>query len=122
MWRCWLPGTGSRDFCACCTISDGPPSARAVRLGLQEDIVKLQIVNLASKLCLTNPEQTELLAQYVYNLARYDPSYDLRDRVRLMRHLVFPADGPNSRLGKYARRIFMATKPAPRLESSFKGG
>ncbi|KAF0294122.1 AP-3 complex subunit beta-1 [Amphibalanus amphitrite] len=86
----------------------------------EEDIVKLQIVNLASKLCLTNPEQTELLAQYVYSLARYDPSYDLRDRVRLMRHLVFPADGPNSRLGKYARRIFMATKPAPRLESSFK--
>ncbi|XP_037079170.1 AP-3 complex subunit beta-2-like [Pollicipes pollicipes] len=86
----------------------------------EEDIVKLQIVNLASKLCLTNPEQTELLTQYVYNLARYDPSYDLRDRVRLMRHLVFPADGPNSRLGKYARRIFMATKPAPRLESSFK--
>ena len=83
--------------------------------------MKLQIVNLASKLCLTNPEQTELLAQYVYSLARYDPSYDLRDRVRLMRHLVFPVDGPDSRLGKYARRIFMATKPAPRLESSFKG-
>jgi hypothetical protein len=39
---------------------------------LQEDIVKLQIINLAAKLCITNPKQTKLLCQYVFNLAKYD--------------------------------------------------
>ena len=42
--------------------------------------VKLQILNLAMKLCLTNPKQTKLLSQYVFNLAKYDTNYDIRDR------------------------------------------
>lgn len=36
----------------------------------QEEIVKLQVLNLAVKLYLTNREQTELLVEYVFNLAR----------------------------------------------------
>ena len=58
--------------------------------------VKLQTLNLAAKLCLTNPEQTRLLALYVFNLAKYDQDYDLRDRARLIRAFVFPPAGHES--------------------------
>ena len=50
----------------------------------EEDMVKLQILNLAVKLILTNPSQTTLLTQYVLNLAKYDMNYDIRDRARFV--------------------------------------
>jgi AP-3 complex subunit beta len=88
----------------------------------QEDIVKLQILNLAVKLYLTNPKQTKLLCQYVFSLARYDQNYDIRDRARFLRQFIFPSAGlENSKLAKHAKKIFLATKPAPVLESKFKG-
>ncbi|VDL88035.1 unnamed protein product [Schistocephalus solidus] len=37
-----------------------------------------------------NPRQTELLAQYVFTLAKYDQNYDIRDRSRFFRALIFP--------------------------------
>ena len=37
---------------------------------LQQDVVKLQILNLASKLCLSNPKQTKVLCQYVFRYVR----------------------------------------------------
>ena len=49
----------------------------------EEVMVKLQILNLAAKLCLANPKQTKLLAQYVLSLAKYDQNYDVRDQVCL---------------------------------------
>lgn len=88
---------------------------------MQEDLVKLQVLNLAVKLCLTNPEQTQQLAQYIFTLARYDPSYDIRDRARFLKHFVFPMNGGTSKLLQNAKKIFLATKPAPLLESKFKG-
>lgn len=88
----------------------------------QEDIVKLQILNLAVKLYLTNPKQTKLLCQYVFSLARYDQNYDIRDRARFLRQFIFPSAGvENSKLAKHAKKIFLATKPAPVLQSKFKG-
>lgn len=89
-------------------------------LSLQEDIVKLQVLNLSVKLCITNPKQTKLLCQYVLNLAKYDQNYDIRDRSRFMRQFVMPSEKPCA-LAKYAKKIFLATKPAPVLESMFKG-
>ncbi|PNF40562.1 AP-3 complex subunit beta-1 [Cryptotermes secundus] len=87
----------------------------------EEDIVKLQILNLAVKLYLTNPKQTKLLCQYVFSLARYDQNYDIRDRARFLRQFIFPSAGlENSKLAKHAKKIFLATKPAPVLESKFK--
>ncbi|XP_063066241.1 AP-3 complex subunit beta-1 [Engraulis encrasicolus] len=85
----------------------------------EEDIVKLQIVNLAAKLYLTNAKQTKLLTQYILNLGKYDQNYDIRDRTRFIRQLIVPNEksGP---LAKYARRILLAPKPAPVLESAFK--
>merc|ERR1740128_438479 len=85
----------------------------------EQDVVKLQILNLASKLCLSNPKQTKVLCQYVFSLAKYDQSYDIRDRVRFLRYLVFPSND-QSKLAKYAKKIFLASKPAPVIESSFK--
>lgn len=61
----------------------------------EEDIVKLQILNLASKLYLTNQEgkgkkQTRLLLKYVLNMGAYDASYDIRDRSRYVFEFGIP--------------------------------
>ncbi|XP_041964658.1 AP-3 complex subunit beta-2 isoform X4 [Alosa sapidissima] len=85
----------------------------------EEDIVKLQIINLAAKLYLTNSKQTKLLTQYVLNLAKYDQNYDIRDRARFIRQLIVPMDKGGA-LNKYAKKLFLALKPAPVLESPFK--
>ncbi|XP_054288038.1 AP-3 complex subunit beta-2 [Macrosteles quadrilineatus] len=82
----------------------------------EEDIVKLQVLNLAVKLYLTNPAQTRLLCQYVFSLARYDQNYDIRDRSRFLRQFVL-TENP---LSQYAKQIFLATKPAPQLISKFQ--
>ncbi|XP_063309667.1 AP-3 complex subunit beta-1 isoform X2 [Pelobates fuscus] len=86
----------------------------------EDDIVKLQILNLAAKLYLTNSKQTKLLTQYILNLGKYDLNYDIRDRTRFVRQLIVPNEKSGA-LSKYARRIFLAQKPAPLLESPFKG-
>ncbi|XP_057674748.1 AP-3 complex subunit beta-1 isoform X2 [Corythoichthys intestinalis] len=85
----------------------------------EEDIVKLQAVNLAAKLYLTNSKQTKLLTQYILNLGKYDQNYDIRDRTRFIRQLIVPSEQMGA-LNKYARRILLAPKPAPVLQSAFK--
>ncbi|KAM4675373.1 AP-3 complex subunit beta-2 isoform 4-T4 [Discoglossus pictus] len=85
----------------------------------EEDIVKLQTINLAAKLYLTNSKQTKLLTQYVLNLAKYDQNYDIRDRTRFIRQLIIPVEKSGA-LSKHAKKLFLAQKPAPILESSFK--
>ncbi|NXC87720.1 AP3B1 protein, partial [Cercotrichas coryphoeus] len=85
----------------------------------EDDLVKLQILNLGAKLYLTNSKQTKLLTQYVLNLGKYDQSYDIRDRTRFIRKLIVPNEKSGG-LSKYAKKIFLAQKPAPLLESPFK--
>ncbi|XP_066448541.1 AP-3 complex subunit beta-2 isoform X5 [Eleutherodactylus coqui] len=85
----------------------------------EEDIVKLQTINLAAKLYLTNSKQTKLLTQYVLNLAKYDQNYDIRDRTRFIRQLLVPTEKSGA-LSKHAKKLFLAQKPAPILESPFK--
>ncbi|KAG8440343.1 hypothetical protein GDO86_006189 [Hymenochirus boettgeri] len=85
----------------------------------EEDIVKLQTINLAAKLYLTNIKQTKLLTQYVLNLAKYDQNYDIRDRTRFIRQLIIPTEKSGA-LSKHAKKLFLAQKPAPILESPFK--
>uniref|UniRef100_A0A671KDS5 AP-3 complex subunit beta n=1 Tax=Sinocyclocheilus anshuiensis TaxID=1608454 RepID=A0A671KDS5_9TELE len=63
--------------------------------------------------------QTKLLTQYVLNLAKYDQNYDIRDRARFIRQLIVPTDKSGA-LSKYAKKLFLALKPAPVLESQFK--
>ncbi|VUZ52895.1 unnamed protein product [Hymenolepis diminuta] len=86
--------------------------------------VKLQVLNLAAKLCIVNPKQALLLAQYVFTLAKYDQNYDIRDRSRMFRALIFPknADSTNPDalfLARNAKKVLLATKPAPVLRSNF---
>lgn len=83
----------------------------------EHDIVKLQVMNLAVKLYITNPEQTLLLCQYIFNLARYDQNYDIRDKARLLKHFI---SGQSGKLASHASRIFLSSKPAPILQSQFK--
>ncbi|XP_041754541.1 AP-3 complex subunit beta-1 isoform X2 [Coregonus clupeaformis] len=85
----------------------------------EEDIVKLQTVNLAAKLYLTNSKQTKLLTQYILNLGKYDQNYDIRDRTRFIRQLIVPNDKSGA-LSKYAHRILLAPKPAPVIQSAYK--
>ncbi|XP_074089171.1 AP-3 complex subunit beta-2 isoform X1 [Macrotis lagotis] len=85
----------------------------------EEDIVKLQVINLAAKLYLTNSKQTKLLTQYVLSLAKYDQNYDIRDRARFTRQLIVPSEQGGT-LSRHAKKLFLAPKPAPVLESSFK--
>ncbi|XP_008579845.1 PREDICTED: AP-3 complex subunit beta-1 isoform X2 [Galeopterus variegatus] len=85
----------------------------------EDDLVKLQILNLAAKLYLTNSKQTKLLTQYILNLGKYDQNYDIRDRTRFIRQLIVPNEKSGA-LSKYAKKIFLAQKPAPLLESPFK--
>lgn len=87
----------------------------------ESNTVKLQALNLAVKLYLTNPEQTTLLSQYIFNLAKYDQNYDIRDRARFLRQFVFPDSGKETILSRNAKKIFLATKPAPALESKHCG-
>ncbi|XP_055335329.1 AP-3 complex subunit beta-2-like isoform X2 [Paramacrobiotus metropolitanus] len=92
----------------------------------EENIVKLQIINLAAKLFTVNPQQTSLLVVYVFNLARYDVNYDIRDRARFLRALILPNNMGGGDDGTavnafdgLARQILMATKPPPVMESKF---
>ena len=54
------------------------------------------------------------------NLAKYDQNYDIRDRARFFRHLLLPGDKTTT-FSKHAKKIILATKPAPVIESVFKG-
>ncbi|XP_052015349.1 AP-3 complex subunit beta-1 [Apodemus sylvaticus] len=85
----------------------------------EDDLVKLQILNLGAKLYLTNSKQTKLLTQYILNLGKYDQNYDIRDRTRFIRQLIVPNEKSGA-LSKYAKKLFLAQKPAPLLESPFK--
>ncbi|CAI7996336.1 AP-3 complex subunit beta-2 [Geodia barretti] len=85
----------------------------------ESDIVKLQTVNLAAKLVLSNPKQTRLLCDYVLSLAKYDQNYDIRDNPVSSLNGLF-LQGEETALSKYAKKILLAPKPAPVLESAFK--
>uniref|UniRef100_A0A336KCG1 AP-3 complex subunit beta n=1 Tax=Culicoides sonorensis TaxID=179676 RepID=A0A336KCG1_CULSO len=86
----------------------------------EQNIVKLQILNLAVKLYVYNHSQIQLLCQYIFNLARYDQNYDIRCRARLLKQFIFPSK-EDSLLSHKMKDIFLAVKPAPALESKYKG-
>jgi AP-3 complex subunit beta len=50
----------------------------------------MQIINLGAKLLLTNPDKTRELVHYVFFLAKFDTNYDIRDKARVLRFLLFP--------------------------------
>lgn len=80
--------------------------------------MKLQLLSLAVKLSITQPE-TIPVCRYVLSLARYDASYDVRDRARMLRRFIEPKNG--GLLAAFATEIFLPDKPKPTVQSSFKG-
>uniref|UniRef100_A0A1L8DVV4 AP-3 complex subunit beta n=1 Tax=Nyssomyia neivai TaxID=330878 RepID=A0A1L8DVV4_9DIPT len=87
----------------------------------EENSVKLQILTMSVKLYATNPEQTRLLTKYIFELARYDQNYDVRDRARFLKALV-GIDGEVSALSRNLQKIFLSRKPAPVMENGAHEG
>ncbi|XP_069360315.1 AP-3 complex subunit beta-2 [Maniola hyperantus] len=83
----------------------------------QDELVKLQLLSLAVKLSITQPD-TVPLCKYVLSLARYDASYDVRDRARMLRRFIDPQQ--SGLLSQYAAQIFCPDKPKPTIQSNFK--
>jgi len=100
----WLVGQYAADESSVGTVGDGIPDfptgvARwapdvlrqgAQTFAVEADSVKLQLITLAAKLVVLSPadNRLSLLSQYVLSLARYDSSYDVRDRGRMMSALL----------------------------------
>ncbi|EPB66627.1 adaptin region [Ancylostoma ceylanicum] len=82
----------------------------------EDEIVKVETLKLAVKLWMVRRQDCEKLVHYVFQLARFDLSYDVRDRCRFLRNLLFNT----AVLSQHAEEIFMSKKPAPALQSSFK--
>eukprot|EP00457_Paulinella_chromatophora_P000815 gb/GEZN01000815.1/.p1 GENE.gb/GEZN01000815.1/~~gb/GEZN01000815.1/.p1 ORF type:complete len:1083 (+),score=281.68 gb/GEZN01000815.1/:92-3340(+) len=108
--------------------SRAPDTLRKLAASFKEesDEVKLQILNLAVKLFLSNPKQTSLLFKYVMDLCKYDLSYDLRDRARLLRSLFFKKKGDagaaalGTEVKERLKDVLLANKPAPLTTLPFK--
>ncbi|CAK5074487.1 unnamed protein product [Meloidogyne enterolobii] len=68
----------------------------------EADCVKLQALNLAVRIyiieTLKDNKNTKinLLIDYIFQLARYDRSYDIRDRCRFLRNMLFSNFSPTS--------------------------
>ena len=73
-------------------MSMAPDALRVLAKNFKEEHgeVKAQIVNLAAKTSLWQPDSkpVALLLKYILELSRYDVDFDLRDRSRLLRHLL----------------------------------
>ncbi|XP_059062044.1 AP-3 complex subunit beta-2-like [Achroia grisella] len=81
----------------------------------QEELVKLQLLSLAVKLHVAQPA-AGALCRYVAALARYDASYDVRDRARLLRRFL----QPRGHLAARAAHVFCPDKPKPQVHSTFR--
>ncbi|XP_053697786.1 AP-3 complex subunit beta-2 isoform X1 [Sabethes cyaneus] len=88
----------------------------------ENDVVKQQILNLAVKLYLTDPKPTELLRQYVFNLARYDQNYDIRDRARFLKQFFLSTGEQQTFMSQSARNVFLTVKQAPTLSNRYEVG
>eukprot|EP01133_Synstelium_polycarpum_P016718 gene16718-19872_t len=78
----------------------------------EDESVKLQILNLGAKLHFHNPEQTNLLFQYILNQAKFDMNYDIRDSARMMRFLLVNTEKTET-IAQQAKSIFINQKPFP---------
>ncbi|KAK8861597.1 hypothetical protein IAR55_002420 [Kwoniella newhampshirensis] len=68
----------------------------------ESGIAKLQILTLVTKLLVLSPSapQLTLMSQYLFNLARYDSDYDVRDRARFLHALLRGVRGDKSAVGE----------------------
>jgi len=97
----------------------GPDSLRMLAKSFmtEDDQVKLQILLLGTKLYIKRAKGAKLLFKYVLNLARYDMNYDIRDRARLIRILVFnPSENANT-LKLRSKDLLVTKKLVPTFQS-----
>lgn len=86
----------------------------------ESNLVKLQVLNLAAKMSIASlpnftlpflPDSNEkaavfdrtrfsLLVNYLFNLAKYDLNYDIRDRARFLRALITASEGVDFEVSK----------------------
>jgi len=85
---------------------------KAAKTFANEDTsVKLQVLNLGAKLQFVNKEQTQKLFEYILSLAKYDSSYDVRDRCRVLRTVMSTeSSGP---VQSRAEMLVKGKKPMP---------
>ena len=79
----------------------------------EDDLVKLQTLNLGVKLWIKDREKCEKLIKYVMLLARYDRSYDIRDRCRFLKNFIFKEDCA------FPLEVFTGEKPAPTIQNQY---
>ena len=84
---------------------------------LEDTQVKLQVLTLGAKLFAARPDDVRALFEYVLTLAKYDQSYDVRDRARLVRALLLGDSAPS--LAAHAKRLLETVKPVPVWRSEF---
>ncbi|KAI8591375.1 adaptin N terminal region-domain-containing protein [Geranomyces variabilis] len=100
----------------------------------ESEIVKLQILTLAAKLvCVDSRDVCRVLLRYVLELARYDASWDVRDRARFIKFLLLGSNdggaGAGDPLGEGAdhflksslAKILLSTKATAVAESAYAG-
>ncbi|KAI8972988.1 adaptin N terminal region-domain-containing protein [Pilobolus umbonatus] len=83
----------------------------------EENGTKLQILSLSAKLVSAFPDHETIytLNQYLQNLARYDPDYDVRDRARFLRALTMPNSG--GQLRDHLKDIMLCHKEPPVVDT-----
>ncbi|KAJ3151092.1 AP-3 complex subunit beta-2 [Geranomyces variabilis] len=99
----------------------------------ESEIVKLQILTLAAKLvCVDSRDVCRVLLRYVLELARFDASWDVRDRARFIKFLLLGSNdgaGATDALGEGAdhflksslAKILLSTKATAVAESAYAG-
>ena len=85
----------------------------------EESQVKLQVLNLGSKLFLAQPENCESLFRYLLDMARYDMDFDIRDRARLIRGILLSGD--SSMVEGKASRLLTGSRMAPEFVAPSHG-
>ncbi|OAF69596.1 AP-3 complex subunit beta [Intoshia linei] len=98
----WLIGNNLR-----CVKKFAPDILRQCVISFmsQADIVKQQIVTLGVKLYLIYPKHTTGLCKYLMELAKYDKSFYLRDRVRTLTVLLKQTQGKDDKRNIFSENV-----------------
>jgi AP-3 complex subunit beta len=98
----------------------GPDALRMLAKSFidEEDSVKIQILLLGAKLYLRRAKGAKLLFKYILNLARYDMNYDIRDRARLIRVIIFNPNENAPSLKLKCKELLLTKKLIPVFQSS----
>jgi len=70
-------------------------------------------------------KKTQLIVNYVLQLAKFDTNYDIREKSRLLRHILFNPNEKTSFLQDHVKELLATVKPAPvieTIESRFRVG